>query len=85
MGRVKRLHKPEWKHAAPFGIHASLIVTLTVINFLILHNTFIFTPAEIFWFLSNFILLLLPLSKILFSIYSHDPTLPASSFKNTFH
>lgn len=80
-GRVKRMHKPELKYAAPFGIHVSPIVILIVINFLLLHNSFIFIPAEIFWFLFNFILLLPPLFKILFSIYSHDPTFPVCSFK----
>lgn len=33
MGRVKRMHKPELKYAAPFGILVSPLDTLIVIKF----------------------------------------------------
>lgn len=55
MGRAKRMHKPELKYAGPFGILVSPLVTLIVIKFCLLHSSFVFTPAEIFWFLFNFI------------------------------
>lgn len=79
------MQKPELKYATPFGIRVSPIAVFIAINFL-LHNSSTFIPEEIFWFLFNFTLLLLPLSKILFSIYSRDTTFPVCSLKqNTFH